>query len=385
MSYQKKIYDPLNPHAHLKGEPPSNKGGIPPIKIGPTSGEISLIKGGINKATQKGSLIVPILPIPLEGFNFYSGSSVPKGSPRTLENISPKIKNPNQTETTKNSDGYHSTGKESTIKTRDFLESPRISPKDISNTNSNNEQNISKLQSPKIPSSPLISRGPSPALGSPISNNSPKKPESPKSPEILFSPRNMPSSPRINSFSPRIQNENILSPRGDIKSPRIYEKQTLPLLSPRNYEVNNTLKNNNQFSPLLEVHYYDGKIKQGIGKDIKVLYDEISILSFEEKKIKLEDFIITIKEKLSNNSQHNLDVIHKDFLISMANNFDSTNYIFAHDILCILSNIYFFIDEDSQKDLLVLLDTQFKDMDTGKCPSGRVSRLMQIVLCYTQT
>ena len=165
-------------------------------------------------------------------------------------------------------------------------------------------------------------------------------------------------------------------------------KNTLPLLSPRNYEPTLLLTNQSNLLisgnsiPLLEVHYYDGKIRPNIGKNVKKLYEENLILDFDKKKIKLDFFISIIKLKLNHQAQHNLDIIYKDFLTSMQNNLDTTNYIFAHDVLCILSDIYFFIDDESQEDFLMLLNIQFEDMDKGKCPSGRVSRLMQIVSCY---
>lgn len=115
----------------------------------------------------------------------------------------------------------------------------------------------------------------------------------------------------------------------------------------------------------INVHEFDGKLN-GFFKTTR-------IYSIKEKNIKFSEFI----KKLSNPySIKAVQSIISDLDKSKGDNFQAENNVDASDILiCLL-----YLDKP---DLIKNLNEQLEDIYLlGKCPSGRVTRLLQLWLAF---
>ena len=116
----------------------------------------------------------------------------------------------------------------------------------------------------------------------------------------------------------------------------------------------------------IDVHEFDGKLQNIYNIPIKY-----SIL---EKK---EHFSMLITKIKNLNSINTLNIIIQDLEIINGSNFQKENNLDTSDILIDILKL------ELTSDLLSCLDEQLEDITTmGLCPSGRVTRLLQIYVAF---
>jgi hypothetical protein len=135
---------------------------------------------------------------------------------------------------------------------------------------------------------------------------------------------------------------------------------------------------------LLQTHTYDGKLK-----NVKqVLQQDISRASQVSKKEKLQAFVnlrlnLTLYKEFTPKVKRCFDAIYNTFSqsgrVKTSRNYDCTNDVYADDLL-FLCYEKVFIEKDS--DFARMLILQLEDMNTGLCPQGRTTRLLQILLIF---
>lgn len=144
-----------------------------------------------------------------------------------------------------------------------------------------------------------------------------------------------------------------------------------------NYELISDMPKGNHTK--LQTHEYDFKIKD-ISQEFREKYcnktkEEKSgiILEFLKEKNRLpKAWRKPFKEGIS--------MIEKN--IGQQSNYDSTNDLYADDILVYLAEKYSKLKEEHKKDILPDITLQIADMRSGSCPQGRVVRLWQLVDCF---
>lgn len=135
---------------------------------------------------------------------------------------------------------------------------------------------------------------------------------------------------------------------------------------------------------LLQTHTYDGKLK-----NVKqVLQSDISRVSQISKREKLQAFVnlrlnLTLYKEFTPKVKRCFDTIYNTFSqsgrVKTSRNYDCTNDVYADDLL-FLCYEKVFVEKDS--DFARMLILQLEDMNTGLCPQGRTTRLLQILLIF---
>lgn len=120
----------------------------------------------------------------------------------------------------------------------------------------------------------------------------------------------------------------------------------------------------------LNTHYYDGKLKSNKFN---------SISTKDIKEVEFNKLITFIQKDQTCNVNIRITAIRAVQLIKnsigKSPNYDSTNEIYADDIL-------FHICKKFHNDILTYLIEQLSDIITsGQCPQGRVIRLIQVFAC----
>jgi len=124
----------------------------------------------------------------------------------------------------------------------------------------------------------------------------------------------------------------------------------------------------------LNTHFFDGKIHYAL--DLIAPYLEQS--SKADAVTKLREFE-KLKQKITNpGALRCFDAIVRDFdgagRTASSGNWDSTNGLYACDLLyAICVNSY------ENGEIVKLLESQLIDMQTGLCPQGRTTRLVQCI------
>jgi len=116
----------------------------------------------------------------------------------------------------------------------------------------------------------------------------------------------------------------------------------------------------------LNVHWYDGKIGSNV--------PPIS-LNLQEKQYLLQQFQKNIETKISPSANMFLKMIIQD--IGRPPNYCDQNKVWAEDVLIQLQKKL--INHKEQSDILKTLSEQLSDISSGQCPSGRVTRLIQVL------
>jgi hypothetical protein len=114
---------------------------------------------------------------------------------------------------------------------------------------------------------------------------------------------------------------------------------------------------NNNPTNFIDVHFFDGMLKTKVGKYTR----EEKCEAFAELEGKLQNPVAI----------RMLQVITED--LSTQANYQPENDLEASDIL-------FEIVKDMDPDLLFTLEEQLADIILGLCPSGRTTRLLQLLL-----
>lgn len=131
-------------------------------------------------------------------------------------------------------------------------------------------------------------------------------------------------------------------------------------------------------SDYLNVHYFDGKLREMYSIFSQ---DFLRVRNMRDEKFiefqKLRDLLIS--KKASNQSIHYLDAIINTFINRGSENYDSSNDVYACDILYLIcENINKASDEDKEE-YISLLISQLEEMAGGACPPGRTTRLFQVL------
>lgn len=141
-------------------------------------------------------------------------------------------------------------------------------------------------------------------------------------------------------------------------------------------------------SNLIHTHYYDGKIRQGLGKKVSEKLEAINKLHFSTKKEELETFVNQIKHMLDKKAKSNLETIISEFIafgnVNGNSNYDKSNLLYAHDLLYGIAEVYAFVTYDIKTELIQLLNTQLNEMEGGMCSSGRCARLTQVYISHIE-
>lgn len=115
--------------------------------------------------------------------------------------------------------------------------------------------------------------------------------------------------------------------------------------------------------PFIDVHTFDGKLKG--------IYKPIQKFNIETKTQLFNDLVLLLENPMA---KHTVTTIINDLHSSL--NYQQENDIDASDILADLIQ-YYKIHTDT--DIIKCLNEQLVDIITlGVCPSGRVTRLLQI-------
>lgn len=133
-----------------------------------------------------------------------------------------------------------------------------------------------------------------------------------------------------------------------------------------------------------DTHTYDGQLKNRLA-EIKSFLDEASKMSKEEKL----DRFYKLKSFLKCNPQADtfLSGIIRDYETgNHGANHDPTNNIHAEDLLVLCFNLCFRSAKSPEiaEEVSSLLSLQLEDMATGYCPQGRTTRLVQVVLSFSE-
>lgn len=127
-----------------------------------------------------------------------------------------------------------------------------------------------------------------------------------------------------------------------------------------------------------DVHFFDGKMSEMI----KIVEGDLERASNIPNNVKLEAFN-ELEEKLLTKKNYGsverncYDAIVNSFMGKDSNNKDDKNCLEASSLLYLLYEEIVVKDSDDHLEILI---SQLKDMNTGLCPQGRTTRLLQILL-----
>lgn len=140
-----------------------------------------------------------------------------------------------------------------------------------------------------------------------------------------------------------------------------------------------------------ETHTYDGKLLDRL-TDFKSYFEEASSKVLEDKS-KMFDSIaeeIRLYERTEGKeiSIHYINRIKQDMMKpGRLPNYDSTNFVYADDILWLCGRILFCLPRKSDyktdmRDVINELVENLADMRSGDCPQGRTTRLLQVLFSF---
>lgn len=140
-----------------------------------------------------------------------------------------------------------------------------------------------------------------------------------------------------------------------------------------------------------ETHTYDGELLDRLS-DFKSYFEEASSKTLEDKS-KMFDSIekeIRLYERTEGKEAalHYMSRIKQDMLKpGRLPNYDSTNFVYADDILWLCGRILFRMPRKSDckpdmSDVINELVENLADMRSGDCPQGRTTRLLQVLFSF---
>jgi hypothetical protein len=129
----------------------------------------------------------------------------------------------------------------------------------------------------------------------------------------------------------------------------------------------------------LNVHYFDGQLKEMYGIFSQ---DFLRVRNLREEKIlefqKLQELLIS--KNASQLSMKFLNMIIQTFIRNGRENYDSSNDVYACDILYLIcENMNKSSSDEEKEEYLSLLISQLEEMTGGACPPGRTTRLFQVL------
>jgi hypothetical protein len=132
----------------------------------------------------------------------------------------------------------------------------------------------------------------------------------------------------------------------------------------------------------MDTHLYDGKL---IDRKLCIERRGPPIATTEEKLIAFSLISQRLNQhpRFNGRTRQNFETIVNDFKHlgrARGPNYDSTNGLYADDMLYLCCKAYDMTEE--KKDLIELLVCQFEEMTTGMCPQGRTHRLFQIAAMF---
>ncbi len=148
---------------------------------------------------------------------------------------------------------------------------------------------------------------------------------------------------------------------------------------------------------LQNAHFYDNKLSERKAT-LQRSIDRVSHLTIQEKVAifdKIAREIETVLESDARSGERSrqhalvfLNIIRSDLVrygrINSQANYDPTNDLHADDLLMLCGEILFGDALADKLEFLALLTQQLHDMESGSCPQGRTSRLIQVVASYEE-
>jgi hypothetical protein len=128
----------------------------------------------------------------------------------------------------------------------------------------------------------------------------------------------------------------------------------------------------------LNVHYFDGQLK-----DMYSIFsqDFLRVRNLREEKLtefqKLHELLIS--KNASQLSLNFLNMIIQTFIRNGRENYDSSNDVYACDILYLICENINKSSNEEKEEYLSLLISQLEEMAGGACPPGRTTRLFQVL------
>lgn len=124
----------------------------------------------------------------------------------------------------------------------------------------------------------------------------------------------------------------------------------------------------------LNTHFFDGKIQYALDSIAPLIEAASSV----DSKTKMTVFQLFRRKLRNPTALRSYDIIVRDFegagRVVISGNWDSTNRIYACDLLYAIIVQTTGVNEE---EMVSLLSAQLVDMQTGLCPQGRTTRLVQ--------
>lgn len=135
-----------------------------------------------------------------------------------------------------------------------------------------------------------------------------------------------------------------------------------------------------------DTHAYDGQLSQRKLEIDKHLTKAAK--RGKEERIKTFNRLLAhlrTKACFSPQTEANLTTIIRDFVQDNAGpNYDSTNNLFAIDLLCLCSDLCFEVSQEVSDEVSTILNVQLDEMSSGMCAPGRTTRLFQVVATFSE-
>lgn len=143
--------------------------------------------------------------------------------------------------------------------------------------------------------------------------------------------------------------------------------EPLPIVVPVSKSLGDIVSTTTLANPL-ETHSYDGLLLDRIKKH--------PIISKPRNRVFVEimydDFSKKVDSKFFN-------VLKRSFFDNDGKNYDPSNQVTADNIMCCIYEKYCKSNDDAKLDIIKNLKIQLDEMESGDCPQGRCTRLLQVL------